>query len=189
MPVIRTIRSHKYQIVAESILELKVIDKSNGSYLSFTKVENKTEEELNAMYPEIPVLKFKKNGYYFLDLKINTSSMSVEVVRSKEIDLIELEISGVLEKYRDGKLSKADKILVEGLKKQKEETPLYIGKISHTNLMKPVAEAPLNARNINDALAEVGIIRDLLPKEFQADIYGKKLRKSKVIKDGKNIKI
>lgn len=81
MPVVKTIRNHKYQILNESPSEINVVDKTNGDLLRFTRIDNKNEVELNEMFPYIPVLKYKKNGYYYLNISIPSKEMSTEVFR------------------------------------------------------------------------------------------------------------
>lgn len=189
MPVVRTIRNHKYQILSESPYEIKVIDKSNGVLLCFSKIEGKSEEELGLLFPEIPVLKYKKNGYFFLDIKIKTDTMCAEVFRFKKMIEIDNEIESIWRNCKNGKCSKVEKKRLKELEDRKLEIPSFTGKISHTNLMGPAFEGPLKARTLDEALLEITMIRELLPKQYQANIYGKKLRKAKVIKDGRNIKI
>ena len=187
MPVLRTIRNHKYQVISESDFDIMVIDKSTGEQLRFTKISIDDEAKLNAMFPEIPVLKYKKNGYYFLDIKIPTQDMSIEIKLNDAFRAIKDQI---LKIYKiDRKLTKDEEAHLKALISLEKKTPNYVGRISHTNLKNPAFEGYLKSRDLNEAFLEISAIRDSLPREFQADIHGKRLRKSKVITDGKNIKI
>lgn len=188
MPIIKTIRNHKYQILSENEFEIKVIDKSTSRQLTFTKIEGKSEDDLNEMFPGIPVLKYKNNGYYFLDLKIRSKDMSAEVYKSPEHIEISKELDGLRGLPRINKTEEV-KLKIKELSNLKKNSPIFKGRISHTNLLRPIFDSHLKSLDLFDALKEISQIKSSLPAEFQANLFGKKLRKAKEITDGKNIKI
>jgi hypothetical protein len=189
MPVVKTIRNHKYQILNENSQEIKVIDKANGKQLRFTRIEGWTEDELNKMFPGLPVLRFKKIGYYFLDFKVDSQSMSIEVFSVKERGELERVITHLKNKNTSGSTTKEIKLKIKELEEELTSIPHFTGRISHSNLLNPAFSGNLSSIDLLSALIEISSIRDGLPRDYQADLYGKKMRRPKVIKDGKNIKI
>ena len=81
MPIVRTLRNHKYQITHEDDNEIRVIDKSTGDHLSFLRVMDKSEEQLINEFPLIPIILLKKTKYYKLNLLIDSSRLNCEVLR------------------------------------------------------------------------------------------------------------